>query len=148
MSLYPEHGRDYEALRRNADTAMYRAKDGVKGGASFFAAFDSAAHRALAHVHCHVVNRGVHRQWKSVNGFDLFSENVFELLSDDDSGNESADLGFDVRVFERTLGDDALFRLDDLESALRGAAGSGGHGASGSGLRRLREHNVAGNTEQ
>jgi c-di-GMP phosphodiesterase Gmr len=36
VSLYPEHGRDYEALRRNADTAMYRAKDGVKGGASFF----------------------------------------------------------------------------------------------------------------
>jgi cyclic di-GMP phosphodiesterase Gmr len=36
VSFYPEHGRDYEALRRNADTAMYRAKDGVKGGASFF----------------------------------------------------------------------------------------------------------------
>ena len=36
VSLCPEHGRDYEALRRNADTAMYRAKDGVKGGASFF----------------------------------------------------------------------------------------------------------------
>jgi c-di-GMP phosphodiesterase Gmr len=36
VSFYPEHGRDYEALRRNADTAMYRAKEGVKGGASFF----------------------------------------------------------------------------------------------------------------
>lgn len=36
VSFYPEHGGDYEALRRNADTAMYRAKDGVKGGASFF----------------------------------------------------------------------------------------------------------------
>jgi len=36
VSFYPEHGHDYEALRRNADTAMYRAKDGVKGGASFF----------------------------------------------------------------------------------------------------------------
>jgi diguanylate cyclase (GGDEF)-like protein len=36
VSFYPEHGTDYEALRRNADTAMYRAKDGVKGGASFF----------------------------------------------------------------------------------------------------------------
>jgi c-di-GMP phosphodiesterase Gmr len=36
VSLYPEHGLDYEALRRNADTAMYRAKADVKGGASFF----------------------------------------------------------------------------------------------------------------
>ena len=36
VSLYPEHGCDYEALRRNADTAMYRAKADVKGGASFF----------------------------------------------------------------------------------------------------------------
>jgi len=36
VSLYPEHGHDYEALRRNADTAMYRAKADVKGGASFF----------------------------------------------------------------------------------------------------------------
>jgi len=36
VSFYPDHGRDYEALRRNADTAMYRAKGGVKGGASFF----------------------------------------------------------------------------------------------------------------
>src|SRR5262249_9671083 len=36
VSFYPDPGRDYEALRRNADTAMYRAKDGVKGGASFF----------------------------------------------------------------------------------------------------------------
>jgi cyclic di-GMP phosphodiesterase Gmr len=36
VSFYPEHGSDYEALRRNADTAMYRAKADVKGGASFF----------------------------------------------------------------------------------------------------------------
>jgi cyclic di-GMP phosphodiesterase Gmr len=36
VSFYPEHGADYEALRRNADTAMYRAKADVKGGASFF----------------------------------------------------------------------------------------------------------------
>jgi cyclic di-GMP phosphodiesterase Gmr len=36
VSVYPEHGRDYETLRRNADNAMYRAKGGVKGCASFF----------------------------------------------------------------------------------------------------------------
>jgi diguanylate cyclase (GGDEF)-like protein len=36
VSFYPDHGLDYEALRRNADTAMYRAKADVKGSASFF----------------------------------------------------------------------------------------------------------------
>ena len=36
VSKYPEHGRDYEALRRNADSAMYRAKSGAKGAAAFF----------------------------------------------------------------------------------------------------------------
>jgi diguanylate cyclase (GGDEF)-like protein/PAS domain S-box-containing protein len=36
VSVYPEHGLDYEALRRNADSAMYRAKSSAKGGAAFF----------------------------------------------------------------------------------------------------------------
>jgi c-di-GMP phosphodiesterase Gmr len=36
VSVYPEHGLDYEALRRNADNAMYRAKNGTKGDAIYF----------------------------------------------------------------------------------------------------------------
>jgi diguanylate cyclase (GGDEF)-like protein len=36
VSIYPEHGRTYEELRRNADSAMYRAKSGAKGAAAFF----------------------------------------------------------------------------------------------------------------
>jgi len=36
VSVYPEHGEHYEALRRNADSAMYRVKSGAKGGAAFF----------------------------------------------------------------------------------------------------------------
>jgi diguanylate cyclase (GGDEF)-like protein len=36
VSIYPEHGRDYEALRRNADSAMYRVKSGTKGEMRFF----------------------------------------------------------------------------------------------------------------
>jgi c-di-GMP phosphodiesterase Gmr len=36
VSIFPDHGTDYEALRRNADSAMYRAKSGAKGGAVFF----------------------------------------------------------------------------------------------------------------
>ena len=36
VSLYPEHGSDYETLRRNADGAMYRAKSAAKGGVTYF----------------------------------------------------------------------------------------------------------------
>ncbi len=36
VSIYPVHGRSYEALRRNADSAMYRAKHVTKGNAIFF----------------------------------------------------------------------------------------------------------------
>ncbi|HKU04531.1 MAG TPA: GGDEF domain-containing phosphodiesterase, partial [Bradyrhizobium sp.] len=36
VSLYPEHGRSYEALRHNADIAMYRVKNAGKGTAAFF----------------------------------------------------------------------------------------------------------------
>lgn len=36
LSLYPDHGRTYEVLRRRADSAMYRVKGGVKGGVSLF----------------------------------------------------------------------------------------------------------------
>jgi diguanylate cyclase (GGDEF)-like protein/PAS domain S-box-containing protein len=36
VSAYPEHGDDYETLRRNADAAMYRAKDSAKGSVVFF----------------------------------------------------------------------------------------------------------------
>ncbi len=36
VSVYPEHGQGYEALRRNADNAMYRAKNGTKGEAVYF----------------------------------------------------------------------------------------------------------------
>jgi c-di-GMP phosphodiesterase Gmr len=36
VSVYPEHGHDYETLRRNADTAMYRAKSNTKGDAVLF----------------------------------------------------------------------------------------------------------------
>ena len=36
VSLYPEHGRTYDVLRRNADNAMYRAKHAAKGDAIIF----------------------------------------------------------------------------------------------------------------
>src|SRR5579862_7584608 len=44
LSVYPDHGRNYEMLRRAADTAMYRIKEGAKGGAALF---DSAMGRAM-----------------------------------------------------------------------------------------------------
>jgi cyclic di-GMP phosphodiesterase Gmr len=36
VGIYPEHGRSYEALRRNADNAMYRSKHSTKGGVVYF----------------------------------------------------------------------------------------------------------------
>jgi diguanylate cyclase (GGDEF)-like protein len=36
VSLYPEHGRSYNSLRQNADTAMYRVKNATKGAAAIF----------------------------------------------------------------------------------------------------------------
>jgi predicted signal transduction protein with EAL and GGDEF domain len=36
VSVCPDHGTTYEALRRNADNAMYRAKHGAKGEAVYF----------------------------------------------------------------------------------------------------------------
>ena len=36
VSIFPEHGASYEALRRNADNAMYRAKKSSKGAAVYF----------------------------------------------------------------------------------------------------------------
>ena len=36
ISLFPDHGRDYETLRRNADNAMYRSKSAAKGTATYY----------------------------------------------------------------------------------------------------------------
>jgi c-di-GMP phosphodiesterase Gmr len=36
LSVYPDHGLNYEMLRRAADNAMYRVKAGTKGGAVLF----------------------------------------------------------------------------------------------------------------
>jgi diguanylate cyclase (GGDEF)-like protein len=48
VSLFPKHGRDHQALRANADTAMYRMKGAAKGGVNFFepGLGDKAAERA------------------------------------------------------------------------------------------------------
>ncbi len=46
ISVFPDHGRDFETLRRNADLAMYRVKGSRKGGVILFdEAMRSAADR-------------------------------------------------------------------------------------------------------
>jgi len=48
VSLFPEHGTAYSALRQNADLAMYRVKNSGKGAVAFF---DSVIeHEALARM--------------------------------------------------------------------------------------------------
>jgi cyclic di-GMP phosphodiesterase Gmr len=48
VSLYPDHGNSYDALRQNADIAMYRVKNEGKGAAVFFDV--SMEHEALARM--------------------------------------------------------------------------------------------------
>jgi diguanylate cyclase (GGDEF)-like protein len=48
LSLFPEHGTTYEILHRQADNAMYRVKDGVKGGVSVFE--ETMSHAATARM--------------------------------------------------------------------------------------------------
>ena len=48
VSVHPEHGKSYEALRRNADSAMYGVKRDTKGGAAFFD--DNASQAALDRI--------------------------------------------------------------------------------------------------
>jgi c-di-GMP phosphodiesterase Gmr len=48
ISIHPQHGRSYEALRRNADSAMYGVKRDSKGGAAYFD--DNAARSVLKRV--------------------------------------------------------------------------------------------------
>ncbi len=44
VCVYPDHGMNYEMLRRGAETAMYRAKSTAKGGVALF---DSSMGRAV-----------------------------------------------------------------------------------------------------
>jgi len=48
VSLFPDHGRSFDALRQNADIAMYRVKNDGKGAAAFFDA--SMEREALARM--------------------------------------------------------------------------------------------------
>jgi diguanylate cyclase (GGDEF)-like protein len=66
VAVYPEHGRSYEELRRNADLAMYSAKSTARGSAAYF---DAELGRAAAGRTAfeQVLRRAVHdRRFRSV----------------------------------------------------------------------------------
>src|SRR4029078_754520 len=48
VSLFPEHGKNYDVLRQNADIAMDRGTNGSKGAAAFFD--DAMEREALARM--------------------------------------------------------------------------------------------------
>ncbi len=61
VSLFPQDGADAETLQRNADTALYRAKNNGRGHAAFFdQEMDEIARerRALEHDLRHAIGRG------------------------------------------------------------------------------------------
>lgn len=60
VSLYPQDGDDAEALQRNADTALYRAKNNGRGSAAFFDQEmdeNARARRAIEHDLRHAIAR-------------------------------------------------------------------------------------------
>ncbi|HUG26082.1 bifunctional diguanylate cyclase/phosphodiesterase [Piscinibacter sp.] len=61
VSVYPDDGTDSETLLKNADTAMYRAKDKGRGGYQFYAAQMNAQGTERLMLECglrHAVERG------------------------------------------------------------------------------------------
>ena len=91
---------------------------GFVDGLRFFASQNLSAHRAIADEHGHFIDRSVLWQRKGVNCFDLFLEWVFKFLCDDGARQESADLRFHIRVFERTDSPGFSIWIDDLKRAL------------------------------
>ena len=47
IALFPQHGKDFEALSRHADAAMYAAKRGGRGHFRLYA-IDGAEHQRVA----------------------------------------------------------------------------------------------------
>src|SRR5206468_2010118 len=88
--------------------------------ASLFSFFDLAAHDSVAYIHRHAVDSGTLREWECVNSFDLIFEWILKFLSNSNAREEAADLGFDIRVLERTEATRFSIWIEALKRAWRG----------------------------
>jgi hypothetical protein len=120
---------------------------GFVDGASFFAAFYSAANGAISDAHSHIIDRGILWQRENVYGFDLFFERILELLRDDDARYEPAYFGFDIGVFEWAISDNSLIGIDYLKRALSRASRSGRDKSRASRFRDSRQCDVTRKTK-
>ena len=84
----------------------------------FLAAFYAAVNRSRADTHGHVIHGGVLRQGKCVDRLDLLFEGVLKFLGYNYAGKESADLGFDIGVFQGADSRGLSFGADDVERPL------------------------------
>src|SRR4030095_10821871 len=67
---------------------------------SFFSSKDLPFNSPFSDYHRHVVDCGVLRKWKSVDGFDSLFERVLKFLCDVDTREETADFSFNLSMFE------------------------------------------------
>jgi hypothetical protein len=91
---------------------------GVVSSLRLFPTQDFSANSAIAHRHRHIVNRGICRQRKHVDGLNRFFEWVFKFLLDVYARQKAADLHLHIRVLEWAETFCLATLVENLERAL------------------------------
>lgn len=134
VALHPEHGTDYDQLRRNADLAMYAAKTRTKGSSARFdpsmsraaelrAETERAVRRAVTERRFRIALQPlVHLADMRIAGFEVLARR------EDDDGTLRPPADFiDVAADLGLLDDITLMLVDELESVLPALDACFGH---------------------